>query len=676
MASASTSQRLVQRTRSLWLRSSTPILPLHRTLSATSALRMASRGSFPSNPSSIGVRYASSSSRKGNDDDADKEDGWSRHRSQYNYDPFTLHPEPKHYSYPLVNADQLAAFSSSASSATASSKLKISKGPGGRPREVRMLARDFIHDSLYNPEYGYFTKQAVLLPDPSPSADATSQGGEYREVGGKMYTEEMGLLRPVEPGFDFNSIKNESEFMRMVEERYQLFEEQISILVQDHQNTIDAAKQEKKFQDDSLAQERQERLAKRRALSSSSAEDKDGKSKVAEYSAAGLEAAQLRGRAMQREGVSESDVQSMAAKQVWHTPTQIFQPYYAHALARYLVAEYKLHNYPYDDLVIYECGAGSGTLAKGILDYLAEVEPEIYTRTRYRIVEISPRLAEEQKRKLSRHAQGETGRVQVINKDVLCWDGGVVQEPCFVIALEVFDNLAHDVVRFSTEDLTPYQAVVSIDDTGDMHELFEPLSDPLIKRYFSIIGPSLGPLNSSPLRFLPDKFRKVLAKHAPLFPNLTEPIFVPTNALRLVEKLKTHFPQHRLIMSDFDTLPDSLSGTNAPVVQTRYKATMIPVTTYMVLQGYFDIFFPTNFQHLKKIYKSIIHNSPSPSTEDAFFSPNLIPTFPTRGARESNLKIYSHAEFLQRYAEIEKLHLKDKSNPLLSWYANAAWFLS
>lgn len=543
-----------------------------------------------------------------------------------------------------------------------------------------MLARDFIHDSLYNPEYGYFTKQAVLLPDPSPSTDTNSEGGEYREVGGKMYTEEMGLLRPADPGFDFNSIKNESEFMRLVEERYQLFEEQISILVQDHHNTNDAAKQEKKFQDDSLAQERKERLAKPQALSSSSAKDKDGKGKVAEYSAAGLEAAQLQGRAMQREGVSESDVQSMAAKQVWHTPTQIFQPYYAHALARYLVAEYKLHNYPYDDLVIYECGAGSGALAKGILDYLAEAEPEIYTRTRYRIVEISPRLAEEQKRKLSRHARGETGRVEVVNKDVLSWDGGVVQEPCFVIALEVFDNLAHDVVRFSTEDLTPYQAVVSIDDTGDMHELFEPLSDPLIKRYLSIIGPSLAPLNSSPLRFLPDRLRKVLARHAPFFPNLTEPIFVPTNALRLVEKLKTHFPQHRLIMSDFDALPDSLTGTNAPVVQTRYKGTMIPVTTYLVLQGFFDIFFPTNFDHLKKIYKTV-HNSSSTSTVDAsaFFSPNLngpTSTGLSRGGRERNLKVYSHAEFLERYAETERLQLRDGSNPLLSWYANAGWFLS
>lgn len=562
-----------------------------------------------------------------------------------------------------------------------------------------MLARDFVHDSLYNPEYGYFTKQAVLLPDPSPAAITTGEG-ELKEVAGKMYTEEMGLLRPADPSFDFNSIKNESEFMRLVEERYQLFEEQISILVQDHQNSVEAAQREKKASED-LERERRERVAKRKAREGGV---KDKKKVVPEYSAEGLEAAQLRGRAMKREGVSESDVQSMAAKQVWHTPTQIFQPYYAHALARYLVAEYKLQNYPYDDLVIYECGAGSGALAQGILDYLAEVEPEIYTRTRYRIIEISPRLAEEQRRKLAKHSMGG-GRVEVVNEDVINWNGGVVQEPCFVIALEVFDNLAHDVVRFGTEDLKPYQAVVSIDDTGDMHELWEPLSDPIIQRYLSIIGPSLSPFSpkssnsnskrsasSSLLRFLPDRVREVLARHAPFFPNLTEPIFVPTNALRLVEKLKTHFPQHRLIMSDFDSLPDSLAGINAPVVQTRYRGTMIPVTTYLVLQGFFDIFFPTNFDHLKKVYKSVLKsNSNNNLIEDRFFSSHFNSPSSTSSSssaataagvvnglrnRQRNLKVYSHAEFLERYAETEKLQLKDGSNPLLSWYANASWFLS
>lgn len=552
-----------------------------------------------------------------------------------------------------------------------------------------MLARDFIHDSLYNPEYGYFTKQAVLLPDPAPAPasggdanpDAEAQGeggGGYRNVGGELYAEEMGLLRPADPGFDFNSIKNESEFMRAVEERYQLFEEQISILVQDHQNTLDAEQKQRQFDTD-LQRERSERLAKRVSALAKTA---------AEYSAAGLEAAQQRGRAMRaREGVQETDVQSMAAKQVWHTPTQIFQPYYAHAIARYLVAEYKLNNYPYDDLVVYELGAGSGALARGILDYLEECEPEIYTRTRYRIVEISARLAGEQRRKLAWHSR----KVQVVNQDILNWNQGVVQEPCFVIALEVFDNLAHDVVRFSTLDLTPYQAVVSIDDTGDMHELWHPLDDALISQYLSIVGPALSPLASSPLRFVPPKVREVAAKHAPFFPNLSPPLFVPTNALRLMHKLKTHFPQHRLVMSDFDSLPEALDGTNAPVVQTRYRGTMIPVSTYLVLQGFFDIFFPTNFEHLRKMYKAVL-TQPSPTrtppaaTRD-FFSAHHPFTHPSAAApapvgagagasRDRNVKIYSHAAFLQRYAQTEKLQLRDGSNPLLSWYANASWFLS
>ncbi len=31
------------------------------------------------------------------------------------------------------------------------------------PRSVKMLARDFIEDSLYNPNYGYFSKQATIF---------------------------------------------------------------------------------------------------------------------------------------------------------------------------------------------------------------------------------------------------------------------------------------------------------------------------------------------------------------------------------------------------------------------------------------------------------------------------------------------------------------------------------
>ncbi|SJX60444.1 uncharacterized protein SRS1_11781 [Sporisorium reilianum f. sp. reilianum] len=634
MAVASSSRRLVVQQSRCALRGAT-LAP--RTVPTPSFRPTATAGTVHA------LRHSSSSSSSN-----DKDDEWTRHRAQYNYDPFTLHPEAKHYSYPMVTADELAS--------PTCSKVN-SRGPGGRPREVRMLARDFIHDSLYNPTYGYFTKQAVLLPDPPVSGEDKEAEG-YKEVAGEMYTEEMGLLRPANAGFDFNAIRNESEFMRLVEERYQLFEEQISVLVQDHANTLDAARKQQDFASD-VQRERTARLARRTSPAPT------------EYSAAGLEAAQQRGRAMRaHEGVQESDVQSMAAKQVWHTPTQIFQPHYAHAIARYLVAEYKLHHYPYDDLAIYELGAGSGALAHGILDYLRAHEPEIYVRTRYRIVEISARLAAEQRRKL--RAFGE--RVEVVNEDVLGWSRGVVQESCFVVALEVLDNLAHDVVRFGTAGLEAYQAVVSVDETGDMHELWQPLSDPLIREYLDTVP--LSPLASSPLRFLPPRLREAVAKHAPFFPNLTAPTYVPTHALRLMHTLHRCFPQHRLVMSDFDTLPDALVGTNAPVVQTRFQGAMIPVSTYLVLQGYFDIFFPTNFAHLKHVYKSVLSPGKARSAGKEFFSSHFPGAGGARGARERNVKVYSHAGFLERYAQTEKLQLRDGSNPLLSWYANASWFLS
>ena len=148
-----------------------------------------------------------------------------------------------------------------------------------------MLARDFIHDSLYNPRYGYFSKQAVLLPDADP---ASSKGEEqYEMVGGETYEHEMGVLRP-SSGFEFNAIKNESEFMRMVEERYESFETQIAVLVQERQNALDAQTKQDEFAP-SVQRERRERVAKRQ---------EGAATRVAEYSAAGLEAAQRKGRAM------------------------------------------------------------------------------------------------------------------------------------------------------------------------------------------------------------------------------------------------------------------------------------------------------------------------------------------------------------------------------------------
>ena len=45
---------------------------------------------------------------------------------------------------------------------------------------------------------------------------------------------------------------------------------------------------------------------------------------------------------------------------------------------------------------------------------------------------------------------------------------------------------------------------------------------------------------------------------------------------------------------------------NAPVVQTRYQNTTVPCETLFVRQGYFDIFFPTNFENLRDMYEHVL----------------------------------------------------------------------
>lgn len=56
------------------------------------------------------------------------------------------------------------------------------------PTRNKMLVRDFIDDSLYNPNYGYFSKQAVIF---SPETD-----------------------------FDFNNMRDHLEFMNILGQLY------------------------------------------------------------------------------------------------------------------------------------------------------------------------------------------------------------------------------------------------------------------------------------------------------------------------------------------------------------------------------------------------------------------------------------------------------------------------
>ena len=268
-------------------------------------------------------------------------------------------------------------------------------------------------------------------------------------------------------------------------------------------------------------------------------------------------------------------------RQLWHTPTELFRPYYGEAIARYLVENYKLFSDPYHDLIIYEMGAGNGTLMLNILDYIQEIYPDIYDRTKFKVIEISSALASLQNSQISRTAssRGHADHVEIINRSIFDWDT-YVPKPCYFLALEVFDNFAHDSIRYDPFTEVPMQGNVLIDNNGDFYEFYTREIDPVASRFLRVRDaacsrPFKHPLSGS-------RVLRTLKARLPFAANLTVPEYIPTRLLQFFDILHNYFPQHRLLTSDFHSLPDTIQGYSAPVVQTRYQRRTVPVSTPFV----------------------------------------------------------------------------------------------
>ena len=274
------------------------------------------------------------------------------------------------------------------------------------------------------------------------------------------------------------------------------------------------------------------------------------------------------------------EIQPDVARQLWHTPTELFRPYYGETIARYLVSNYKLTLYPYHDLIIYEMGAGNGTMMLNILDFIRDTDYEVYQRTKFRIIEISPALASLQMKNLmdSINAAGHLDHIEIVNRSIFDWDT-YVHSPCFFLALEVFDNFGHDAIRYDTRTEMPQQGGVLIDGDGEFHEFYNPLIDPVASRFLRVRQAAARRQFPSPLGpKLTRGVRNALSFRSPY----TLPEYIPTRLMQFFDILDSYFPAHRLVASDFSALPDAVPGLNAPVVQTRYKRRTVPVSTPFV----------------------------------------------------------------------------------------------
>ncbi|KAB2062149.1 hypothetical protein ERO13_A10G123700v2 [Gossypium hirsutum] len=338
----------------------------------------------------------------------------------------------------------------------------------------------------------------------------------------------------------------------------------------------------------------------------------------------------------------------------WFTPVELFKPWYAQGIAEAILRTANL-SVP---LKIYEIGGGSGTCAKGILDYIMlNAPPRIYNNMTYISVEISPTLAEIQKQTVG-EVCSHLSKFKVEHRDAMDrsgW-GDVEQQPCWVIMLEVLDNLPHDLI-YSESQVSPWMEVwveKQLDGEG-LSELYKPLQDSLIKHCVEILELDKNDTKRSSI---------VSKAWSKLFPKPRR-CWLPTGSMKLLEVLHAALPKMSLIASDFSFLPDvKVPGERAPLVSTKKDGQSSDYSNYLDAKGDADIFFPTDFWLLERI--------------DHYCSGwlKLQKDKSSLQGRKRRTITLDTSSFMEEFGLPSKTRTKDGYNPLLDDFKNTKFYLS
>ncbi|KAG8054254.1 hypothetical protein GUJ93_ZPchr0001g29314 [Zizania palustris] len=343
----------------------------------------------------------------------------------------------------------------------------------------------------------------------------------------------------------------------------------------------------------------------------------------------------------------------------WFTPVELFKPWYAYAIASSILRTANL-SVP---LKIYEIGGGSGTCAKCILDYMMlNAPPKVYNTMKYISVEISSSLAEKQLETVGEvrsHLSKFTAECRDAT-DKAGW-GHKDPQPCWMLMLEVLDNLPHDLV-YSPDQVSPWMEVwiEKVNGSSQASEVYKPLQDPLISRCVEITG--MNEENVSVRDKLTFAAKGVLSKVLPK----PRRAWLPTGCLKLLDTLHQALPSMSLIASDFSYLPDvSIPGDGAPLVSSKKDGKTLDHCNYLEAQGDADIFFPTDFWLLEQIDHDCSGFSKEQKNPGAF-----------KPVKRRRTIILDSSAFMEEFGLPLKTRTKDGYNPLLDDFRNTKFYLS
>ena len=365
----------------------------------------------------------------------------------------------------------------------------------------------------------------------------------------------------------------------------------------------------------------------------------------------------------------------------WLTPAAIFDPHYAHAVARYFLEAHR-SRVQGEGLKIYEVGGGTGAVARSILDFVRQEDPEAYEAMQYRVIEISAALAE---RQLAKVREGGAEHLRVFDvwhgdaSSPASWEsfGGLSDETCFVFGLEVLDNMPHDLVR-CTDQGEFEEATVAPGAGGKPTERWRPLQDPLVRECLAAYDWYNEEQQRGPISAAEAEGGGLMGSMLDFIEGtgaggLTQRLWLPTRSLEFFRCVHRMRPNHQLLLADFDALPDvRVDGINAPLVADTRGAAGRDYRTYLLPYGTADIFFPTNFDALCKLYDACIPGAGGGGGGGAGGAAAGKAAQKGGGATHH----ISTAEFMEVYADMACTRTVGGYEPLLEDYQNTRIFIA
>ena len=137
-------------------------------------------------------------------------------------------------------------------------------------------------------------------------------------------------------------------------------------------------------------------------------------------------------------------------KNAWLTPSEIFKPWYGMTIANYICKTFEKAkkmtlSRDTQPLKIIEVGAGNGSAASSILDYIKTFHPLKYKTMEYTVIEISKEMIARSKKNLSKNHQSKinSNHIKFEHQSIVEYSS-YTKDFTFVLFLEVFDNMPHD----------------------------------------------------------------------------------------------------------------------------------------------------------------------------------------------------------------------------------------